>query len=186
LTGLALELDVARREAADHSDLAQRFGQTAANARDLANRMREVVWTINPRCDTVAGLASFLDQMASQFLQTAGLKVRIEFPEYIPALPLSGDARHQLALAVREALTNVVRHAGASQVALSLKINQHELFLQIQDNGRGFQADEATGRGLANMRVRLEQIGGRFGYASTLGLGTTIIFRLPLAPDSPG
>ncbi len=185
LTGLALELDVARREAAEHSSLAQRFGQTAASARDLANRMREVVWTINPRCDSVAGLASFLDQMASQFLQAAGLKVRVEFPESIPTLPLSGEARHQLALAAREALTNVVRHAGASQVVLSLKINEHELFLQIQDNGRGFQVNEAPGRGLANMRVRLEQSGGRFGYASTPGLGTTVVFRLPLGPDAP-
>jgi DNA-binding NarL/FixJ family response regulator len=80
--------------------------------------MREVVWVVNPRCDNIPSVASVLEQLASQFLDAAGIRVRLEFPEDISPLPLGGAARHQLALGVREALTNVVRHAGASEVVL--------------------------------------------------------------------
>ena len=84
--------------------------------------MREVVWTVNPRCDTVSSLVNFLEQQVSQFLRGDALQVRLEFPEDIPDLPMGAEARHQLALGVREALTNVVRHAQATEVVLSLAI----------------------------------------------------------------
>lgn len=186
LTGLALELDLSRREARDHAELAERFGRSAESARELAERMREVVWTINPRCDTVSGLASFLEQQVSRFLQAAGLRVRLEFPEDIPAISLSGEARHQLALAVREALTNVVRHAQASEVIITLTLTGTELVLQVQDNGLGFKASAQPGHGLANMPVRMEQVGGHFDCVSRPGEGTTLEFHLPLRSGAPG
>ena len=185
LTGLALQLDVARREATENPALAERFGQTAEDARELAERMREVVWTINPRCDNLLGLASFIEQQVAEFLQADGLKVRIDFPEDIPAAPIGAQARHQLALSVREALTNVVRHAGATEVVLSLAIESQELLLGIKDNGRGFKPGAHSGHGLVNMQMRMAQVGGRFECSSATGGGTVVHFRLPLEPVIP-
>src|SRR5207249_1643815 len=62
LTGLALELDVAGREARKTPSVAERLSKGAQRTRELAERMREVVWTVNPNCDTVSSLASFLEQ----------------------------------------------------------------------------------------------------------------------------
>jgi signal transduction histidine kinase/ligand-binding sensor domain-containing protein len=182
LTGLALELDVAGREANESTALAGRLSRTAHRTRDLAERMREVVWTVNPRCDTVSSLASFLEQQVSQFLRADGLKVRLDFPEDIPELPLEAEARHQLALGVREALTNVVRHGNAAEVSVSLAIKAADrtLVVEVKDNGRGFRTGETSGHGLANMRSRMEQIGGAFDCTSIPGGGTTITFRLPI------
>jgi len=146
--------------------------------------MREVVWTVNPKCDNVLGLASFLEQQVGQFLRSEGFQVRLDFPEDIPALPVGAEARHQLALSVREALTNVVRHAQASRVVLSLAITEAQVVVQVKDNGRGFQSAGNNGHGLENMRARLKQVGGAFECVSTAASGTVITFRIPLPNHS--
>ena len=182
LTGLALQTDVLRRAAPDGPALANRLTESAAGIRALAERMREVVWAVNPRCDTVSSLASFLEQQAGQFLKADGLRCRFEFPEDIPALPLDGETRHQLALGVREALTNAVRHAAASEIVLGLRVEADQLVVRVGDNGRGFRVSEckAYGRGLANVHARLEKIGGQCECRSAPGAGTTIELRVPL------
>jgi Histidine kinase/Y_Y_Y domain/Bacterial regulatory proteins, luxR family len=98
LPGLALRLDVLRRATRDGPALTDRLAESAASIRALAERMREVVWAVNPRCDTVSSLASFLEQQAGQFLKADGLRCRLDFPDDIPPLPLDGERRCQLAL----------------------------------------------------------------------------------------
>jgi signal transduction histidine kinase/ligand-binding sensor domain-containing protein len=185
LTGLALELDVAGRDASRGISLNDRLGQTAQRARDLAERMREVVWTINPRCDTVPSLATFLEQQAGQFLNSDGLRVRLDFPAEIPASPVGAEARHQLALSVREAFNNIVRHAHATEVNLSLRINDDCLLIEVVDNGCGFRVTETHGNGLLNMRGRMHQIGGTCECVSAPGGGTTIRLRIPIHLQEP-
>lgn len=180
LTGLALELDVIGRDPKPEFPVVHRLDQTAERTRALAERMREVVWSVNPRCDTVPSLASFLEQQISQFLRADGIKIELDFPEDIPGRPIGGEARHQLALGVREALTNVIRHAQATEVVLSLSIEQNWLVVQVKDNGRGLQPAAKNGNGLHNMRDRLQSIGGTFDFTTEPGSGTTIIFRVPL------
>jgi signal transduction histidine kinase len=106
--------------------------------------------------------------------------VRLEFPEDIPSLPIGAEARHQLALSVREGLNNIVRHASATEVVLGLSIADGRLTVQIRDNGKGFKPEVAPGHGLENMTVRMEQAGGLFEIASKPGAGTVLNFRLPL------
>jgi signal transduction histidine kinase len=187
LTGLALELDVRQREAEATPKLGRRLGGTAARTRALAERMREVVWAINPRCDTVSSLASFLEQQAGHLLQATDLRGRIEFPDDIPPMPLDSDTRHQLALGVREALTNVVRHARATEVVLGLSIQHGQLSVRVADNGIGCVLTFLTQspRGLANLRERMAQLGGRLECATTPGQGTTLTFRGPLPTQKP-
>jgi signal transduction histidine kinase len=180
LTGLALELDVAGRDPAGAPSLSDRLRATARRARDMAERMREVVWTVNPSCDTVSSLADFLEQQVGQFLRADGVQVRLDFPEDIPPLPLGAEARHQLALSMREGLANVIRHAQATEVRVSLAIENSTLVLRIRDNGHGFAPAEREGHGLANMRQRLKRIGGTFECRSVPGEGTTLTFYLPL------
>ena len=89
--------------------------------------------------------------------------------------------RHQLFLAFKEALTNVVRHSGATEVRVSIALEAGEVRLAIADNGRGLPADARTEEmdGVANMRSRLEKLGGRFEVTSEPGRGTRLRFCLP-------
>ena len=180
LTGLALELDVIRSEE-PQTKPSERLAASSRRTRDLAERMREVVWAINPRCDTVPSLAGFIEQHACQLLRLAGIETKLDFPEEIPPLPMDAEARHQLSLGVREAINNVVRHANATEVRLSLKVEGTIVAVEVRDNGRGFNPEQfaKTGHGLENLRHRLAQIGGTIHIDTHPGQGTTVTFRLP-------
>jgi signal transduction histidine kinase/ligand-binding sensor domain-containing protein len=177
LTGLALELDVIDRE---HGIERPRLDKTAQRVRNLAERMREVVWTVNPECDTISSLAGFLEQQVEQFLRVTGLNVHLDFPESIPNLALGAEARHELALSVREAMSNAVKHSKATQLVVRLEIHDHALRILVQDNGCGFDKTGSIGQGLKNLHTRMDNIGGHFECVSERGTGTTIVLQLPL------
>jgi signal transduction histidine kinase len=77
----------------------------------------------------------------------------------------------------------VVRHADASEVRLSIQEEQGQVRLTVADNGRGFSAGARTQGmdGVANMRARIEKLGGRFEIISEAGRGTTVRFYMPLS-----
>jgi len=187
LTGMALELDVLGRDAQNNFSLIKRLAKASQHTRQLAERMREVVWMVNPHCDNLRGLADFLEDQAAVLLRAAGLKVHLEFPLEIPEQPMSANVRHQLALSVREAFSNLVRHAHATEASVRLELTEEWLSVVIRDNGCGFLPAAQIGKehGLINMRVRLEEIGGSFQCESAPGNGTTITFRVPLPKTNP-
>ena len=114
---------------------------------------------------------------ARQALETAGITVECESTE----VPLSRAQESVLALALREAVTNVVRHAQAQRCSVRLSREQELCTLEIADNGRG--ADAPEGNGLRGMRERLEAIGGSLQRQTQAG--TRLIIHLPLAPIGP-
>lgn len=185
LTGMALELDVAGRDAQKFPALVERLGRASQHTRHLAERMREVVWMVNPRCDNLRSLADFLEDQAALLLRAAGLKVRLDFPLEIPELPMDANVRHQLALSVREAFTNLIRHAHASEANIRLALTAGVLSVHIRDNGRGFEPQPHLEKehGLINMNVRMAAIGGSFQCVSSPGNGTTVTLSVPL-PDA--
>ncbi len=122
------------------------------------------------------GLAAELVR-ARNTLETAGVAVNSEVAE----LPLSPAQETVLALALREAVTNVVRHAQAQQCSVRLQREEDVCTLEIADNGRG--ADAPEGNGLRGMRERLEAIGGSLERQTRAG--TRLVIQLPLASAAP-
>ena len=94
---------------------------------------------------------------------------------------MDSRSRHQLFLAFKEALTNVVRHSGATQVRISIRGEGARLQLRITDNGRGFPNGKPNENmdGVVNMRRRIEELGGRFEINSQPGNGTTVSLEVP-------
>lgn len=119
------------------------------------------------------GLAAEFEQ-AKQTLETAGLQVDLSLE---PAR-LTPQTESVLALAVREAVTNVVRHAHATRCSLHFHANSTAYELAIADNGRGGPIDE--GSGLRGMRDRVESLGGTLERIA--GEGLTLKISLPPAP----
>jgi two-component system, NarL family, sensor histidine kinase DesK len=122
------------------------------------------------------GLAAELVR-ARKTLETAGIEVNSELAE----LPLTPAQETVLALALREAVTNVVRHAQARQCTVRLQQEQNRCTLEIADDGSG--TDMAEGNGLRGMRERLEAIGGSLRRQTKPG--TRLIIDLPLAQVAP-
>lgn len=166
------------------------LAQIHRTARDLTHAMGEVVWAVNPEHDTFDSLANYLSQYAPSFLKLAGIRCRLEMPLQLPPQPVSAEVRHNLFLAFKEALNNVVKHAAASEVQIVLIPENSGFALSVADNGRGFSegatADQTpgtvlrttSGNGLTNMRSRLQEIGGRCELRSEPGAGTKITFRV--------
>jgi signal transduction histidine kinase len=92
-----------------------------------------------------------------------------------------------LFLAVKESLNNVVKHAKATKVSLSVKLTDNGLEMEIADNGQGFAIapDDALADGLRNLQNRIAAIGGVCTIASQPGLGTTIRFEIPWKAERP-
>ena len=118
------------------------------------------------------GLAAELVR-ARKTLETAGISVDSDVVE----LPLTPPQETVLALALREAITNVVRHAQARRCSVRLQRENDLCTLEIADNGRG--ADGPEGNGLRGMRERLEAIGGSLQRQTQAG--TRLVIHLPLA-----
>lgn len=151
-------------------------------ARELVAALDEIVWAVNPKNDTVASLASYLSQYAERFLKPTRLRLRLKVARDLPASPLNADERHNLFLASKEALHNVVQHSGATDVQLAIEVEDGALTVVVGDNGCGFDPNTTQNEadGLGNMRRRLKRIGGRYELVTLLGKGTTATFKLPL------
>ncbi len=157
--------------------------QAREKAREMVTALDEIVWAMNPKHDSLASLVSYFCLYADRFLGLANIVWRLEDMPGTSDPIVDSRHRHQLFLAFKEALTNVVRHADASEVRLGIQVEQGQVWLTIADNGRGFSPGVHTEEmdGVVNMRARIEKLGGRFEIASEAGQGTTVRFYMPLS-----
>jgi len=139
-------------------------------AREALGQVRRAVTGIR-----TAGLAA---ELASARLLLESCGVRLDYAPADAALPV--DVETALALTVREAVTNIQRHARATRARVEVAIASGEARLSIADDGRG--SDIVPGNGLAGMRERLQALGGRLDIQSRRGEGTLLLAALPLLP----
>jgi signal transduction histidine kinase len=179
LLGEIAEAELDRPEAA-RAHL-QKMGTTA---RETVRDMDEIVWAVNPKNDTVENFANYLCAFAREHFEFTPTRLHLELPAELPVWPLAAEARHNLFLAAREALNNIVKHADATDASLKLELTESLLAITICDNGRGLspQPGARRGHGQENIRERLAQIGGTLECASEPGHGMTLVMTLPLRP----
>ena len=111
--------------------------QLSETASQALGSLDEVVWTVNPKNDSLESLARFLGQHAARYLGPIGVTFRLVAPPAWPALVVSAQIRHDLAMAVKEALQNVVKHSAASEVELTLALEDGSFTVRITDDGCG-------------------------------------------------
>jgi signal transduction histidine kinase len=105
----------------------------------------------------------------------------LKVAEELPQIHLSASQRHNLLLAVKEALNNAVRHACATKLWLHVAKTNDGVSVAVRDDGCGMDTSrQGTGDGLRNMRERLAAIGGKAEIRSQPGQGTEVLFELPL------
>lgn len=183
LTRISLLSQSARRELDDPAQSAHRIDNIYSTASELTHKMDEIVWAINPRHDSMESVVNYFTSFAQELLTTAGVACRMEMPLRLPVRPIYAEARHHLFLAFKEALHNVVKHAGATCATISLQANDTVLELRVQDDGRGLNGSARStgqGNGLTNMRQRLADVGGRCEISAHPAGGTLVVFYLPL------
>ena len=151
----------------------------AGTTRKLMNQVNEIVWSMNTEYDTLEDMIAYIRHTTAGFLDQVNLEYTFSVPEIIPPHTISGIARRNIYLVVKEALHNIVKHAEASVVQLSFAF-PGPLCIQVADNGKGIDNAQLRrfGNGLKNMRQRMEAINGSLAVEHENG--TRIILKLPL------
>lgn len=162
-------------------ETSERLGVIAGKSRSIIHTLDEIVWAVDPQRDTLASVARYLASYVEEYLVGLNVACRVQIPNTFPEEAVSGEVRHDLFLAVKEALNNAVRHGGATEIGFSVRLFNEGIEISIKDNGSGFDPLIRTqGHGLANLRSRLEKLGGRCELVSSPGAGTTVSFQLLL------
>jgi signal transduction histidine kinase len=184
----------ARRDGIKSNDLREQIRSISDDSREVLHSLDEIVWAVNPQNDTLEHAASYLSQYSQDYFSMTGVECEMFVPAQMPAYPVSSQVRHHLFLAVREALTNILKHSAATHAKISMACHNGSFEIIVEDDGRGFASkaqipgdDHSSGThdGLRNMAKRFENVGGRCYVESSPGHGTTVKFVLPLKTSKP-
>jgi signal transduction histidine kinase/ligand-binding sensor domain-containing protein len=182
LTQVALLGELAEADKNLPGEVESHARQISQTARETTNALDEIVWTVNPSNDTLDGLINYICKYAQEYFALAGLRYRLEVPPNLPSTPVSPELRHNLFLAAKESVNNIVKHARAESAWLRLHLQSENFALEIEDDGRGLSpGDREKGRsGLRNLQKRMQDIGGSFEIIPRDGGGTTVRLTAPL------
>jgi len=167
----------------------QYLEQIKRTAHQALKEMRLLIYELRPAALETGGLLVALQRRLEAVERRAGMDARLTTEQCVAELPPPlEDLLYRLA---QEALNNVLKHAEASQVTVDLGVDDGWVELVVGDNGRGFDPQalpDLGGRGLTNMRQRVEQAGGTLAITSTPGQGTQIKARVAAtwSSDSEG
>ncbi|MFM7101071.1 MAG: two-component regulator propeller domain-containing protein, partial [Verrucomicrobiota bacterium] len=160
----------------------------ADRARQLAGTTDEIVWTLNPRSDSLPSLVGYLSDHAQTFLGAAGLGCRLDIPGEVPARPVDARVRHGLLLAFKEVLHNTQKHSQATEVYVRMHFPPGLLRVVVEDNGRGFPpgGEVPPGQGLESLRERLAAMGGQARFGNREAGGAVVTLELHEAGHRTG
>jgi PAS domain S-box-containing protein len=187
LTGLKMDVvSLARRiSSATTKQDWQHLKERAQSVADLINNailtVRKISTELRPGLLDAVGLTAAIEWQAREFENRTGIKCKLRLPHGNVKL----DQNRSVAVfrIFQEILTNVTRHAQASEVNVVLEVQDSNLFLEARDNGRGIRASEFSNPkslGLLGMRERALLLGGEFNIRGLQGKGTTVTVRIPL------
>ena len=182
LTRISLLSEVAQRQGADAAKPeSTSLPVIAALSRELVDSMSDIVWAINPNKDSLADLTQRMRRFAGDLFAAREIDVRFRLPDSERDFRIGANVRRELLLIFKEAVNNAVRHSGCTEANIEFRMEAERLFLQLSDNGRGFDVTgKSNGHGLASMRERAEGLGGKLEIVSGEGKGTQLSFTIPV------
>lgn len=187
LTGLALQLDTSVKlyaqnpaDALDHLELARKLMFRSQT------EVRQSVWDLRRLVQERFDLPSALLETARQIAGDTKIHIDLETKGQMRELP--EVIEENFLRITHEALTNVIKHSRATSVIIQLEFGPQQVVLRIQDNGQGFDPNNAVGRreghfGLLGILERVKRLNGQFDLNSAAGQGTTMQVSIPWNPD---
>ncbi|HXH22500.1 MAG TPA: sensor histidine kinase [Dehalococcoidia bacterium] len=184
LASLMLKLEAATNLLTrDPAAVARLLGELKGQTQEALADVRRAVYDLRPPALDELGLLSALREHASRSVGAGegGPAVRFLTPDCLPALPAAVEvAAYRI---VVEAITNVMRHAGAQSCTVRVAIDDG-LILEVEDDGAGIAAEVAGGVGLKSMRERASELGGTLRVGRGRDGGTLVAAWLPLPAAS--
>ncbi|CAN5463470.1 hypothetical protein BH09BAC3_BH09BAC3_15920 [soil metagenome] len=178
LSSINILSQIALQEKNGNSQLyLQRIGDQSSR---IMENMGDMVWSINPRNDTISQIVIKMREFASEILEPQNIEFR--FTEKVsPQLIVDTDKRKNLFMIFKETINNAAKYSKAELVEINLEEKENSLVLRIKDNGQGFdERNTRNGNGLRNLRERGKEANGAISLISKVGEGTTMELIMPL------
>jgi PAS domain S-box-containing protein len=175
LFGAGLQLQAASAGADELTR--ERMQATITDLDETIKELRSAIFALQGSGPTPRGLRGRLVDVITDAGAGAGFEPRIQFEGAIETMD-ERIATH-LEAVVREAVTNVARHAEAGQLRVAISLDQEEVILVVTDNGKGVPDDVVGGRGLSNLASRAEELGGNFEIQRSPDGGSRLEWRVP-------
>jgi two-component system, NarL family, sensor histidine kinase UhpB len=151
----------------------------AMQSKTIQQNMSDIVWAIRPDNDKVENLSARMREYIGQTLEPKQLKTTFTVNEAILGTTLPMEFRKELLLIYKEAVNNVVKHSGATDVTIELEGTTHQLEMRIADNGRWKEKPKSSGTGTYSMKQRAEVLGGSLTIKGS-DAGTEVKLTVPL------
>jgi signal transduction histidine kinase len=191
LTSINVRLGALKNQAAlSTTGLDRSIARTQQLVKHSVNVVHRFARELRPAVLDDLGLIPALHTFMKHFRAETG--IRVSLSAFAAVEQVNGDKRTVLYRVAQEALTNVARHAQASQAEVKIQKLDGAVCMTIKDDGQGFQegrvlhAKKSKRLGLLGMRERLEMVGGSFTITSVPGKGTTILAQIPLTDRKAG
>lgn len=183
LTEIAMLGDMARQDCHRPVEVDAHLERIFTSGCEMTRTLDEIVWAINPSNDTLEKFISFACEFAQGILGAASIRCRLDVPTTVPSLDMNSKTRHQLCMALKELLHNVLKHACATEVHIRISLLGQTLQLQVTDDGKGFDPSavpdkSGTHDGLHNLRQRMADIHGTCEIRSAPGMGTSVMLKV--------
>lgn len=182
LTSINIMSAMARRSA-DKDDMAktQEFLlKISENTTRMMESMDDIVWSINPQNDNTQQVIARMREFTTGMLEARQIDFHFSIDDKIFARRLRLENRHDFFMIYKETITNIAKYAQCTFADVRVQLRKGQLVLRVQDNGIGFNVNEAgEGDGLMNMQRRAFRMNGQLSIQSQLGKGTVVTLMFP-------
>jgi signal transduction histidine kinase len=187
LARISLLSGLAQADQNDPQQVQTHLHKIAEAADETVRALEEIVWAVRPGSDSLQSLVEYVAHFSNELFEGDGARCRLDLPHDLPQLPLPPDMRHNIFLVIKEALTNVIKHAHAKEIHVQAKADANWLEFVVRDDGKGFDSSrnphESKRNGLSNMQRRAVTMGGQLTVQSNK-TGTTVRLVVPIAPPA--
>lgn len=158
------------------------IGQISETSSRMVQAMYDMVWSINPKTDTMADTIERMKIFAGEIESLYQINIGFDIGQSVRELQLDMEHRYELLSVYKEAVTNAGKHSGGKLVEVSIRYRKSKLMMVIVDDGKGFMMDNVAmmGRGLSDMRRRASAINASFYIESEINTGTIVKMETPV------
>jgi signal transduction histidine kinase len=178
LVRITILADAVKRDAEkEHSH--EQLGTIAGISRGAVSTMKDVIWSIDSRNDTMGGMIHYMQEHLHNMLIPANIDFELKYTGLTENERLDMNFRQNVYLTFKEAINNVVKHSKASNVLVEIKKEDDMFIMRIKDDGKGISDKKfASGQGLYNMELRAKRLKATLDINS--GDGLTVLLKVPL------
>lgn len=182
LTNISLGSLLAQKQLHNEGSVSRILERIYQDSQNVSESMREIVWSINPKIDTLGEALPRMLHYASELLEAKGIELQAEIAPAIENLKLTMQRRRDLYLIFKETVNNLAKHSQATQVIINFHLLDNTLIMIVSDNGKGFDMTvPLINNGLKNMQERANTHQWQLNINSKPGAGATITLKARIA-----